>query len=557
MEKGRPQDAERVEASEGRGESVRVAQAAAIACSLYFLLHSMWVILGPEVRVMGWLYDDSFYYLITAKHFSEQHISSFDGVTVTTGYHPLWMWLCAGVYGLRGRLDLTYVRLCMGVAVCLTSGVLFASVGHAVTRRKVGLLWALALGATSYSALNNGLTVMEWPLVILCWALLHALLISQASANVADQKDWRVYGASFILGVAGSLSRTDFGLITACYLVGGIVIAQRYRDWSSARRALTAMMGAMIGLAIVFVYNYRMTGSWLQKSAEVKRVLASLSDPLNPVPPLWQFARVLLYLPPLDLGTGSRAMLLRVGVRVLLLAGIAAVAAAVILRKGKRLSWPQMGGRSQGDDLALISAMLGVVGYLFVYCLNSQATYGWYTAPVTGFILILAASALGSMRGTSAAGLVLTLVMLNLSVATYSGGNARAQLPEIIVGKRMHADHPDARMAGGDVGKTSFYNNGTMFNLDGLMNNEVFPYLVAGRIHCYILHRHIEYMSGIGTITVPLTDAERARHNEAPLPWSRYFPPVAASDEAGPGSEYLKADFDAIRESGECGVEDQ
>jgi hypothetical protein len=555
----RYQNAESVKANSGQDDAVRVAQAAAVAGSLYFLLHCMWVILGPETRVMAWLYDDSFYYLITAKHFSEQHIASFDGVTVTSGYHPLWMWLCAAVYSLRGRLDLTYVRLCMGVAVCLSSGVLFTSVRHAAMRRKVGLLWTLALGATSYSALNNGLTVMEWPLVILCWALLHWLLISHATAK-ERRNNRTVYGAAFALGFAGSLSRTDFGLIPACYLVGGIVVALRYRDWGSARRAAAAVMGAVVGLAMVFIYNHQMTGSWLQQSAQVKRVFATVSEPFNPIPPLWQFARVLLYLPPLDLDPRSKAMMLRWGVRVLLIACVAVAAMLVMAWRVSRKSWMPTWGRSQGDDLALSSAVLGVAGFLLVYCLNSQATYGWYTATVTGFIFVLATRALGSIRGRTAAWIVLILIALNLWMAAYSRGNARAQWQENVIGMRMRAEHPGARMGGGDVGKPSFYNNGTMFNLDGLMNNEVVPYLVAGKIHCYVLRRHIEYMSDIGSITVPLTDAERARRNEPPLPWSRYFTPTGASDEAGQNNGYngyLKADFDAIRNSGECGTEEQ
>lgn len=532
--------------------SVKVAKAAAFAGGLYFLLHSLWVIGGPERRLMEWLYDDSFYYLITAKHWSEQRLASFDGITVTSGYHPLWMWLCAVIYGVRTRLDLTYVRLCMTLSFGLTVCAFLLWARMATGRRDSGALWALALGATSYSALNNGLTVMEWPLVILSWVLLHSLLLSAIERREEEYVVGAMYVAAFAVGALGSLSRTDFGLIPASYVVGAVVVTRRYGDWRVAKQALTALVGSVIGLATVFLYYHATTGSWLQKSAEVKQAVAALSSPFNPVPPLWQFLRVLFYLPALEVGFESKAMLLRVGLKVLvglLLVGIVLVAARWrAIRPTAKLIFK----RSAEDDFALVSGTVGIVGYLLVYSLNSQATYGWYSATVTGFILILAARLLGSMRWQIAMSFVLPIMLLNLITASVFGGNARFQWQENAMGKRMRAEHPQVRMGGGDVGKPSFYNNGTMVNLDGLMNNEVFPYLVTGRIHCYILQEHIEYLSDVGSITLPLTDGERARRHEAPLPWTQYFIPVPKDYAKDDSSRYLQTDFDAIRRSGEC-----
>lgn len=35
--------------------------------------------------------DDSYYYLVTAKNIAASHISTFDGQSLTNGYHPIWM----------------------------------------------------------------------------------------------------------------------------------------------------------------------------------------------------------------------------------------------------------------------------------------------------------------------------------------------------------------------------------------------------------------------------------------------------------------------------------
>ena len=530
----------------------RLPLIAAAAGCLYFVAHGVRVILGGEQRIMEWLYDDSFYYLITAKHFSEQHVPSFDGITLTSGYHPLWMWLCATIYHIHGRLDLTYVRCCMGLSLLITTVLLVVAVLYAARRRSSGLLWAIALGATSYSALNNGISVMEWPLVVLFWFLLHRS-VERGLSERPERHAQMGAVAAFFIGAAGSLSRTDFGLIPVCYLAAAFLIGRRYGRWKAAWRATSALAGVFVGLATEFLYNHHMTGEWLQTSAEVKRTFASVTAPFNPAPALWQFLRVLLYLPSLSPVPSQRAASMSAGLHLLEIAvACAAVFVAVRWRWLKQRS-SEAWASADVERLMLAAPVLGIVGYLLVYGLDSQATYGWYTATVTGFVLIGTGTLLQRRRTITAALIVLLLMAWNISAAEFFGGNAKGQMQEVASGKRMHAEHPNARMGGGDVGKPSFYNDGQLMNVDGLMNNEVYPYLISGTIQCYVLYRHIEYLSDIGSITVPLTDAERARHHEPPMPWSQYFVSIPATNTSGASNAYLKTDFDAIRASGECG----
>ena len=65
-----------------------------------------------------------------------------------------------------------------------------------------------------------------------------------------------------------------------------------------------------------------------------------------------------------------------------------------------------------------------------MYSFNSQATYGWHSASVTGFVLILTAKALSPVSVRARAAIVIPLTLLNVGVATYSGGNARTQFME-------------------------------------------------------------------------------------------------------------------------------
>jgi hypothetical protein len=308
----------------------------------------------------------------------------------------------------------------------------------------------------------------------------------------------------------------------------------------------------VIGLGMVTLYNHAMTGSWLQQSAQVKHVFASLTAPFNPVPAIWQFLRVLIYLPPLDMSAELRSAMLRIGIALVLLASLAAAVLIAAYRNQLRQQVSRILFNSPAEMFELTSAMLGVFGYLLVYSFNSQATYGWYTATVTVFILLLTVRALSQLSPRVCAAIVLPAIIFNMGASYYFGGNARAQYEENSAGKLLHRDHPAAQMGGGDVGKPSFYNNGRMLNLDGLMNNEVVPYLVAGKFHCYVLKRHIEYLSNTGSITRPMTDAERAKRHEPKLPWALYFTPIQGRDPDGYPARYLKTNFDAIRNSGEC-----
>ena len=87
----------------------------------------------------------------------------------------------------------------------------------------------------------------------------------------------------------------------------------------------------------------------------------------------------------------------------------------------------------------------------------------------------------------------------------------------------MHLQHGTARMGGGDVVKPSFYKNGAMINLDGLMNNEVEPYLLTGTLPCYVLKPQIAYVSDTGQLTEMISDAVRVKLGKPPIPWSQYF----------------------------------
>src|SRR5689334_9361993 len=85
--------------------------------------------------------DDAYYYFKVAQNISEGHGSTFDGIDVTNGYHPLWMLICVPIFALA-RFDLILPLRILFVASAALS------VATAILLyRLVGRIFAPAVGA--------------------------------------------------------------------------------------------------------------------------------------------------------------------------------------------------------------------------------------------------------------------------------------------------------------------------------------------------------------------------------------------------------------------------
>lgn len=73
--------------------------------AVILVLHAF-VAFSPEERLLNWFQtDDAFYYFVTARNIAEGRGITFDGISLTNGFHPLWMLICIPVFSLA-RVDL-------------------------------------------------------------------------------------------------------------------------------------------------------------------------------------------------------------------------------------------------------------------------------------------------------------------------------------------------------------------------------------------------------------------------------------------------------------------
>lgn len=94
--------------------------------------------------------DDAYYYFKVAQNISEGHGSSFDGINLTNGYHPLWMLICIPIFSLA-RFDLILplriMLLVMAALSVATSILLFR-----LLKKQLGL--PIAMLAAAFWGLN-------------------------------------------------------------------------------------------------------------------------------------------------------------------------------------------------------------------------------------------------------------------------------------------------------------------------------------------------------------------------------------------------------------------
>ena len=130
--------------------------------------------------------DDAYYYFKVAQNITQGLGSTFDGINLTNGYHPLWMLICIPIFALA-RFDLILplrvLLMVMAVFNAATAVLIYRLVKH-------NLSHAVAIVAASFWAFNLYIhhTIYEPGLETPLAAFAIVLFIYKLSQF---EKDWR------------------------------------------------------------------------------------------------------------------------------------------------------------------------------------------------------------------------------------------------------------------------------------------------------------------------------------------------------------------------------
>lgn len=95
----------------------------ALVFVLFYVGAFLIIALGNEFTLLNWFSnDDAFYYFKIAQNIGEGAGSSFDGINLTNGYHPLWMLICIPIFTIARFNLLLPLRLVIIVSAFFYAG---------------------------------------------------------------------------------------------------------------------------------------------------------------------------------------------------------------------------------------------------------------------------------------------------------------------------------------------------------------------------------------------------------------------------------------------------
>lgn len=472
--------------------------------TLNIVFFSVMVMTSADDLKVQYIPDDAFYYLTLSRNFSSFGLWTFDsGISVTSGFHPLFAYLLSSAYSLL-PLDTNSFLTCsliFSLSFALAAIVVMCFWGFKYNN--VLFLMLLALVISNRNFVYNTISVTEWSLTILISSLYGVWYYTKYRNPVVTFSDFLVL---FVLGALGSMARLDFGLFPFSIFFGALVLSFVFKSNSRRKHsfALVGLLGALIGLLIVFVHNYIFMGVILQSSAKMKAYWTQLEGaPYYAVPLL---------------------ITLIIGFSGLILIVIL-TATAILSRFFKKAddcsNANHYVGLSCSDRFSaeaqstfsphhrynflfiLTSTGVCILGYVFFYSRNA-AIMPWYTVnllvPVLMFLFAISNYITASLcEKTRYLFFLLFILMLIFNISKlYPISTAEAPWPHqkfmYDAGIYLRENFPDCHVGAWNAGIIGYYQGGRVINLDGLVNNDIYIYTVNNDLPEYISSRDICYI---------------------------------------------------------------
>lgn len=209
------------------------------------------------------LSDDAFYYFEIARNVASGVGSTFDGITHTNGYHPLWLLVLIAIYTVSAGSGLVLpIKIALLTAVCfniITSVLLYRILGSYTKNEKVRA-FLLSLWVLNPFVLYETVNGLETSLA-LCLLMLFIYLLKHSEVAMKNTR-------SLLLGlVAGFmiLARVDMVFYFIAFLAWVILIKG---PRAGARPFLTSGIVASIVVVPWFLWNIFGFGMLLTSAAE-------------------------------------------------------------------------------------------------------------------------------------------------------------------------------------------------------------------------------------------------------------------------------------------------
>ncbi len=213
------------------------------------LLTHGYVALAPDASLLMWFRnDDAFFYFKVAQNIAAGLGSSFDGIGLSNGYHPLWMLVCIPVFALA-KFDLYLPLRLLTVVLAgfnLGAGVLIFRLLSRLTRQPVAMLaavfWVFYPGIhaqTTQGGLETGINVF-----FLAW-----LLYAVSRLEPDRPPTLRQMAKLGLLAALAVLSRLDNIFLLLILGVWAVWRDEKFRNQAMAYILLTTL-GVLVSFIV-------------------------------------------------------------------------------------------------------------------------------------------------------------------------------------------------------------------------------------------------------------------------------------------------------------------
>jgi len=205
------------------------------------------------------LSDDMFYYLSVARHFALEGVASFDGVTSSNGFHPLWMLILAGVIWFTPHsLDLPVHLALTAIAFCfIAQGVflqrILAHYGHGMLGALVSIWWLL-----NPVVIQDVAAGMETAIYGACFLGTLLVYLPRRHSLTAGQ----AVGVGTLLGLT-ALARLDAAILVLAVCLDAAWVGLRRRAWAVP---LGVILPVLVLLVPWVIWSVRAVGTPLPTS---------------------------------------------------------------------------------------------------------------------------------------------------------------------------------------------------------------------------------------------------------------------------------------------------
>jgi hypothetical protein len=420
----------------------------ALACALATLVGFSFKIITKSMGHALYVDDDAYYYILTARNISKAGLSSFDGQSLTNGYHPLWMLILV----LQNLTLGSSIFVTLLIESALLSAGLLLFIGQLPSRHG-----AIGLGfAPIFVVLFGGIGLDGMEVALLVFSV--SLFVGSLSHAIrGGRRAWLWLGLAAAVTVG---ARIDSAFFVVPALVAAPV-SRRDRAWAFA--VLTALGAVYVG------YNLMTFGVAMPVSSTIKslgglqinhRLLAQLDHPFDPRHHVKGYVITLaaLILSPALLALVRRGSLSWVLAIASSVGGLIYITKLLLLSSWKIWPW---------YNFAVLFPLLSV---FYAVAARADGGGGWIEAPWRTSSGPWMAIAKFASAGVCLA--VLAMLAFHLPLA---GDNGFATINRLAA-RKFAGQLNGARVAMGDrAGSFAAAYDGPVVQLEGLVNDK--PYL--------------------------------------------------------------------------------